>query len=449
MYDGTTLGGIDSLLADPPSKINNEKNNSLRQPRQLWNEFIIESSEEERRILNFGISSSITESVFDGRAVYLERLGIVFPSTRNRKRSTLEDRTFDLISETVVAPEFEKCSELISYQRDRFKGIVDTKDLISIVKGKIAFFVKWKDKKIDRYIRGFLALLRYEVIVYGYSERLSQLGIFYAVHNRQGKNDSEWIDGADIFLRTDLEIVLESGRVGRYTRPVLASAWEPFEAQYGKPISYISLNIKEELRELGIEENEISKILTNQQSPLEISVFKCTTESDDKLVFVTNGLRKLGIKSHGIGTELVFQIVPNRLTELGDIDFKNFSARSFALAWMLLVSGKDPAAPLGEGLSSDISLIKESANIGLTSILLTTFRMIESEQLTNEGKFNYICMTLLYSDEAKVIEDLGSTKIIALLERRGLDQVNRETRGSLFGKKGKLKPSSLSLANVD
>ena len=361
----------------------------------------------------------------------------------------LSDRSYQLFTENVHSFSFEKCTELVSFHRERYLKIVESKELSTLVKEKIAFFVKWKDLKIERYVRGFIALLRYEIINYGYSDRLSQLGTFFAIHNRQGNSDIDWISGADIFLKSEYETINSTKLLGKFIRPVLRSSCEPFEVHFGKAIAFFSLNPSQIMSEMELSEKQ--NLTSSLESPIMVSVFKDSNQNgtDIRLIFCTDGLREMACKTEGLGSEFVFQFVPNRLADLIEQDYRDIAARSLTLAWLLLKENNGVAPKIGDGLNCDLPLVKGNANNELTSVFLTQFKLMPREQLSSGGKFIYLNLALLFKDEAKVVADLGPEKLLPLLERRGLDQGNREGRSSIFGKSGRLVRNDLYVSISD
>lgn len=443
MYDGASVGGVntgvDTFL---PITTKAQKTPPLK---TRWLEFLIESSEEERRILNFGISSAITSLIAANRPVYLEGFGIVFPVEQIETSTTYSDRTYELQEETLQRIKFEKCNDLNSYQHDTYKNIVDTKELIPLIKEKIDFFVKWKDTKINNYVRGLFTLLRHEVIAYGFSERLSQLGLFYALHNRQGEEESTWFSGADIFIVSNLKNSKGIKRHGNFVRPILSSATETFEAYYGQRKCYLAIDILSELKELGVDYTDFVSCLRPPNDKLHIAVYHEVQSSNGNgagnttngaVIFVSDGVRQHGINAAKVGCELVLRFLPNRLNDLTEEDYKNICARPLAMAWMLTVANRKKIAECGEGLDAEVPLVKDGRTPHFTSILITDFKLINGEQLTNDGPFVYRNVTMLYQEEAAIVAKFGSSKTLPLFSHRGIDRTCKEGRFSLFGKKG-------------
>lgn len=446
MHDIAAPGAHESIRIKSPAQL--VQNNSLP---QNWLEFLIESSEEERRLLNFGISTVIARAVESGRAVYLEQFGIIFADilTRNKKEDI--GREFRLVKESVKVPVFEKCTDLISFQRERFPNILEGRNFIEEVGEQISFFTKLRPKKLERYVRGIISLVRYEVIAYGHSNRLSQLGRFLAVHNRQGTTERDWLSGADIFLKSPLECPVKVSDLGEFFTPILGSAWEPFEALYGRPFSMFTIKPDEEVAALGL--GDLLKDTRGVFAPVDCAIYRMGDESSRKFVFVTNGLRALAngvskVQNSQIGSELILQAEIHS-GELPDQEtIKDLGRGPLALGWLLAYLSDTKNLQLGIGVSSKVPVwAKLSCNF--RSILVNTFASMPKVQHSIDGQFCYAALVLLHPDEAQVVAEVGSESVLQILAHRRLDQINRDSRPSIFGRTGRLTKNSLDITVSD
>lgn len=414
---------------------------------QNWLDFLIESSEEERRILNFGISSTLAAAVQDDRAVYLENFGIVFPENISRTRREDGAHEFSLFEDKLRVPKFEKCTDLVSFQRDRFPRILEGRELFSEVGQRLSSFCKWRAPKLERYVRGLIALTRYEVIAYGHSNRLSQFGRFLAVHNRQGATERDWLSGADIFVASEHESVLLSRKLGDFVHPVLASAWEPFEAMTGKALSMFSIRPEEEVAALGL--GNLLKDISVNNSILEVAVYKVESNNTHQFFLVTNGMRSAAIPINGnFGSEVVLPLELDALDVNNQDQLKDMSKGPLSMAWLLTHLAADKSLQIGIGLSSKVPLLANSPT-NFRSILTVPCVHFPRSQVSGEGKFNYVSLVLLHPDEAQAVAEVGSELLIPLIKRRRLDSINRESRLSIFGRTGRLTKNLLDMTAPD
>lgn len=414
--------------------------------RQVWFDFLVESSEEERRILNFGLSSAITAALIDNRAVYLDGLGVVFPEELTRTKRIDNDKSFTLIKETVRVPRFEKCTDLISFQRQRFPGLIELRDLVASVAERIAFFIKWRPRKLERYIKGLLALIRHEVVTYGYSLRLSQFGRFFSLHNRQGQTEQDWLAGSDICLESDVESVLGSEVVGDFMQPILGSAWEPFEAWLGKPISSFTLRPSEQIENLGLK--DLLRQIASKRNLIEVAVYRVEDSDHPSYIFVTEGLRHEAKAVGAEGSELVFQIEPKNAVVDDFESLVEYARGPLALGWLMAQHSKTKSLQVGHGLSSRVSLWSH-APAPYRTVLVMPCRKFPRIQVSTDGKFIFSSLILLHPDEAQAVAEVGSDMLIHQLKYRNLDQVNREVRGSILGRTGRLTKNILDISVSD
>jgi hypothetical protein len=442
MHDIAAPGAQETIRLKSPAQL--VQNNSLP---QNWLEFLIESSEEERRLLNFGISTVMAKAIESGRAVYLEHFGIIFPDTLVRSKKEDMGKQFRLVNECVKIPVFEKCTDLVSFQRERFSNILEGRSFIEEVAEQISFFTKLRPKKLERYVRGIISLVRYEVIAYGHSNRLSQLGRFLAVHNRQGTTERDWLSGADIFLKSPLEYPVQVSDLGEFFTPILGSAWEPFEALYGRPFSMFTIKPDEEVAALGL--GDLLAGAKGVLTPIDCAIYRIGDESDRKFVFVTNGLRSLasrGSKTSNahVGSELILQAEIHS-GELPDQEtIKDLGRGPLALGWLLAYLSDTKNLQLGIGVSSKVP-VWANLSCNFRSILVNTFASMPRVQHSMDGQFCYATLILLHPDEAQVVAEVGSESVLQMLVHRRLDQINRDSRPSIFGRTGRLTKNSLDI----
>ncbi|MCB9030282.1 MAG: hypothetical protein H6619_04460 [Deltaproteobacteria bacterium] len=444
MFEGSSTG--DSKLQQQKSKFSYRKEDY----KITWDEFLIETSEEERRIISFGISSVVSDSIIEGRPVFLEGFGVLYHKDQICEKVDSIQKEFELYSEDTRTIQFERCSDLVSYQREKYKGIIELSDLAVLVREKISFFVDWNERIVQRYIRGFIQLIKYEAIQFGISRRLSQIGVFYALHNRQGQEFFDWYSGADIFLISHFSHCISSKKVGRFVRPVFVNAWEPFEACCGKAIAMLSIDLVRELNELGYDQSALNANLAPAERMMLVSVFQAESKNPNKrkLIFVTDGLRQLGIDMSEVGTELILQIeVPLDGSNEGN-ELSMICSRPLVLSWVLLQGAKNKTLWSGAGLSASVPLFKDCTNQLLNTVFITPFTLIDGVQFATQGKFRYWNITALTENESDIVPIVSPKDMLEILKTRNLDQVVRLERSCLLAKSGVMMRPQHSLAAV-
>ncbi|MCB0311312.1 MAG: suppressor of fused domain protein, partial [Bdellovibrionales bacterium] len=284
------------------------------------------------------------------------------------------------------------------------------------------------------YIAGFMHFLKEEVVVRGISEMLSEIGIFYALHNRQGNSFQDWYAGADIFIKTQYQPLVKVGKSRLVERPVFQSPWEVFQAAFGLELQSFEVHLPEELQKLD-PETAAESDLSTQQGQIAVAIFdtKQTTRQGERvLLYCTDGIRKLhGQDGHKriAGCEFVVQIA---VTDESS-DFPVWPNRFLTLAWLLLESSKSKSIRPGTGLSLDVPLT-DTPESPFRTIYTTRFAKLPSEQLCTDGPFYYLNITGIFEEEAEILRSSSADHLTALLEHRNADQIFREERASIATK---------------
>lgn len=397
-----------------------------------------------------GSDSEVLRSLIEGTVryfvsrevpVYLEGFGIIFTKISQAEKSYLWGDRLVVRRERARTILFEKCYNLSLYHRERFAGIIDSRELGARVYAllPIRLAVLFGEREIRDEITALVSQLNHEVIEQGYSKILRSLGTFYSLHNRQGEKFDDWFAGADIFLQSTYEEPLSVGPCKTYPRPVLENAWELLGAALGAPLAVFTVDAAEQLQTLGY---DVSALPKDAESRFQVSVFQC--ESPDRkssfLLYCSDGLRKLGLKNangKGYGTELVFQLpIKGRIEEGSERSGEGipmWPARPLTMAWILLHGAKSKTLRPGVRHTEGVSLVP-GFDTDLRSILVGVFHRVREEQLSKEGPFFYMNVMGITDDEAALAEEYGANHLFALLEQRGLGQHTKPTRSSVLAR---------------
>ena len=381
--------------------------------------------------------------------VYLEGFGILFPERlQSQKTSVVKDKVVVRSDESRTIG-FEKCYDLIAFHRERYRGVVEPKEIAAHIHARSSHLLSspLAPNTIRRTLRALIDDVKAEVVVSGFSPRLSAIGDFYALHNRQGKSFADWYAGADVFLKSRYQQTLKTGEPRFLERPVLESPWEPFSALYGAPLQTLSLDLLFELKELGYDTAQMAQESSLGHGAVKIGVF-LNTDSDNGetvLSYVSDGLRHIGIqkgKGKGKGTEFVVQLAVRSTTTstglpLTSADVPCWPLRLFTLGWILLQSSKNGAAKPGAGLSSGGSLVT-GFDSDLGTAFTTSLSRLRTEQLSPEGPFTYLNLVGITEDEAAVASRYSALFLTNILNYKKLDQITRPTRSSIVAKTGLL-----------
>lgn len=369
----------------------------------------------------------------NGLPVYIHAVGILFPKVIQTSRPRLYPSHFTVSTDKVRIFDFEKCSELIALQKERFKGVVETRDIAIRVYKVVAKFLSSEVtlEAIFAFIHGLFKQCREEIVLDGQSTLFPRIGHFFALHNRQGETQKDWFAGADIFLKSIYEQTLLTTKTLSFERPTLCHSLEPFEALYGPPICIDTMDMQQCLPAVGynLSDEDLHGI---QAVIFRVAVF--ADPNSKNLIYVSDGLRSVGIKHSsrtGKGQEFVIQIPYSVAEHFGQNEIKKISVQDvplwpktfFTLAWILLQSSKTGNCKQGVTIAFDDSVASSiGINHLLSSIMVTRYERITIEQLVPEGAFEYANIIALTKDEERAAKSLGIKVLLSLLKHRKYDQ---------------------------
>lgn len=406
-----------------------------RQPalRALPSALYAAMTEEERYILSATLGRSFEALLRAGRAVFLEGLGIVFPETAETQKSYVVDSRLAIRRERSSSINFEKCVEVVTLHRERFGAIVEPRELATVVYPNLPLLLqlRWSVDDLKRRLQGLMKALKLEVVTNGVSKKLDKLGTFYALHNRHGQSVEDWFAGADIFLSSPLRWVTQVDDARLFDRPVLVESGELLRAAFGAPIGALEVDVAKELLKIpGISVPELPAELQN----ITINVFAATQQDSRRtFIFCSEGVRGLAIghdPRRVLRCELTMEVAAEGEVPSG-MEFPLWPRRAFALAAVLIAQqllGKDCA-----WLGGSIPLAADQQT-NLAAVLLQRFSPISHEQLCVEGEFSYVNILGITADELALGETEGLSHLLALLKRKGLEQMTRLSRSSVIAR---------------
>lgn len=405
-------------------------------PRVLTaEEFVQQTTPDQRAMLRSTLSSTAWAILCEGSALYLDRIGIFYWAQEDRAVNHDHENTILVQRVQVKKLCFEKCSELVSFQRERFDRLIETSVLCERVYAAIPVQHQrhWEPRYFSALIRTTLRLLREELVVEGYTRQLGNIGDLFAVHNRQGHSIEDWYAGCDIIVANPPEKVVQASHPKAYEAPVLESSWEPLSCAFGEPIGEFVVSIPHQLSSLGFDGEAIEKETSDHERSVAVAVFEGPSTSERKVyIYCTEGLRKLGYRSspegEKVGAELTVQVEDTN--ETGP-ELPRWPLRAIALGWALLRSSRGCFLRPGSGMSAELPLLLERPHF--RTILSAPFEHLSYRQLCGEGAFWFVNITIVRDDEARFAEIHTPERLLALLRSRGYDQLSRPTRRSILG----------------
>ncbi len=394
------------------------------------------TSPDEREFLRNSLREAVSYFLHQDQSVYLEGLGILAPQQREEQRAEIWEEKMACRTETYRSFTFEKCSELTRYHFDRYPKLIETKRLAAKARLSLPLHlqIRWSKNQCATFLRTLIRGIRDEVVVDGCSQQLGELGALFALHNRQGANIKDWFAGADIVLSPGSNELIDAGDYRLFQRPVLQTAYEIFEAHYGKPVIDLEIDLQSKLTEMGYETAEFEKQFSKEQQSLRITGFE-TTDNHGSYLFCSDGLRRFGLESSGkeaMGCELTFQLRPTASApNLLDLDSHDLVSTAFTLGWILIQSSKRGVAPAAVAMRHEAGLFN-STKSSLKGIVTTKLTSASLPQLSEEGPFFYTNLVGVTDDEMKLAEVFHAERLLALLKLKKFDQVTPLDRSSIM-----------------
>lgn len=408
-------------------------------------EFLLNTSEDERSALRFHVSGLIAQLLDREMPIYLEGLGILFPKNELKQRTrTLREKLL-VQQDSVRTVRFEKCSELVPYHWEKFGRIVETREFVHQLYPNVPLSMRtrWSESELRSVLRGYIAFIRREIVRRGFCLELSSIADFFSLHNRQGRNENDWFAGADVFIVPRYEQTLFIEPCVITERPLLESAWELLQAAFGKPRKVLTLDLVTQLTGLGYDPRALDSATELSQRQIPVAVFE-RGGPQHSLIYCTDGLRALSRPAGDSaetrpGNELVFQlsIAPGHAEVSPSTEIPDWPLRPLTMGWILMQSARSRTIRCGAGLSADVSLIPNS-DTELRSIFATSFNCVRHEQLSTDRPFVYINLVGITADEAAVASKYSPEFLLRLLEHRELDQATKPGRSSIVTKTGLL-----------
>jgi hypothetical protein len=375
------------------------------------------------------------------QAVYLDRLGLIYPSYRERSITDYRADCYTIEPVIERSASFEKCIAFDPAQRELYGEVVDFKELASLMQLKLRREgLHWNELETLRYLRGLARVLVEQLAMHGFTQKIPQLGTLLALHNRQGTTITDWFNGADIFLSSEYCENIPQGDVRTFSQPMLSDAFEPFTSLYGSALHTFRVSVARELQALGLDTEKLRQEVPSQQLSFSVAVFDTTEDNSTyrRLLYVSDRLRLLSPSSNTQTVPLPCELVAH--IELGKDELDRTSAfpdipprwptKLFLLGWILIHSSPNQLARYGSGISLGAALDDSCSK--LTTIILNNYSLVAGPQHTRSKNFNYLSLVGITEDEHLLAEQYSSRFLLSLLSRRNLDQTIRPSRSSIL-----------------
>ena len=422
---------------------NKRSTSSLFESRMDTKHFFKKTTTSEREHLRKALNETIKRFLSLEQSVYLESLGILFISLTEQTSAHRHQEQIALRKDQRLKVCFEKCSELIPYQREKHPAVVETAELTQhlYVLLPIEMQIKYTERTTRKLIKGLIQSIRTEVVVDGFSGQISSIGNLFALHNRQGAGIDDWFAGSDIFIADKLNMLKRVSIQSKFCQPTLNNAWELFEACYGEPLTRFSLNLAEELESLGYDREFFQANYTESEAYVNVAAFLQAdhpSSSRSTILLSTDGIRYQTSTETELPCEFVFQL---EATELAEGNTKSIAAqtltvakKAMTLAWILHQSFRKKSLSAGMGMGTETVLSKShpESKDGITGIFLTPFSKVTYPQKCEGGDFQYLNVVGVTEDELRFSESRSPEHLTSLLQYKNMDQVTAPQRRSIF-----------------
>lgn len=409
-------------------------------------DFLYETSSLERDQLRGTLAKVVIAYLQQERPIFLEGLGIVAPKSERSYATKVFSRDFSRHQETRRSATFEKCVALTSYHRQRFANVVDTHELSKSIFEcyQQDHHQPWSIATCRQHLLGLIELIKYEVVIAGYSHQLNPLGMLYALHNRQGENLRDWFAGTDIFLQPRFNELVQTHSSLLFQRPIVSTPWEPFMAAYGPPVASFKFNIHQELSDFDCANTNNLRQAAAANNMLSVAVFQqsASNGTGPVLLYCTDGLRHLaqpGGDDNNLPCELTCQVNATDPT-MESTALQQWPRRLLTWSWILLQSTQTKVLSPGLALTAPIPLFT-TKDCQLDTILIAENKCLLTPQLTETGPFCYRNIIGITRDEARATRLHSYEHLMTLLSHRGFDQITKTTRSSVLSRTVLLSPS--------
>ena len=398
-----------------------------------------DTNNKDSRILAGFFNEVIKDNLENLQTIYLENFGFLIPNASWSIDYSSKDDKIKMRNSQVLNISFEKCLLLNTYFKDKYNPIEFKKILKNLSKDKYEVLNNYELNDILLYATSFISTLKYEVITNGISNLL-EIGTLYSIHNRQGDSFKDWYSGADIIFRQKLQKTYLIKEEHEYLKPIYNDALEVFEAAYGNCVAKIDINLRKELVMLGFDVKDVQEL---KESVLQVYVYEDRSLSEKGLVtlyYVTNSLRKYGIKEYGVGTEFVFAVALDESdfrSKNNEIDIPLWPKKAIVSSFLMLEREELRSENTGVIVKFNTPL-SEFNRETFDGMIISDFESLKSVQIAKDGNFYYKNILGVTKGELEFANKFSVEYVLELLKERNLHQITRIKRRSVTEKTERL-----------
>jgi|GEM_PF-6388299 len=392
-----------------------------------------ETSRQDRRELAAALAHVLRAKLTDGKSIYLDGLGVLFAEAHEVPRAYVLGSRLAIRRESLIKLNFERAGELSPFIRERYHGPLELGDFYQDVYRHLPLAVEiaWTQVQMRFYLSGLISLLRREIVLDGFSHRLSPLCSFFALHNRHGDSTLDWFAGADIFIHSDFEQVRRVEQPKLMERARFDSVVEFGEVALGTKQHTFPINIAQALNDLGV-------VASRSFYPeMEVVVLE---RAPGRLAFLTRGAKDIPLlNGSALGAEFVLDCELPSLaawpfTVLATLIEAVVSAKNSEDGTRINPSGVTcialPSAAFG--INAESSAINGKSSNSWSGALLSHGLAHEQILLTSGEAVQLLWVTPLLEAERALADRRTPEHIATLLARKGVLLSARLNRASVL-----------------
>jgi hypothetical protein len=400
-----------------------------------------ETSPVQRQQLQREIAATLTDELLDGRVIELYRLGALslYKKTAT-KQEVANGRSLTLEEDWLIA-DFEKCLEITADHRQRWPELTTISELARLVHNRLQPLTGWSERESKRFVKGFFLALSLELVDFGHSDALSEIGTFFCIPQSGAGLLADQVLRSDIFLQSARLSTTKQALVSWEKTKISTNSWEPLIEKYGEPLWNGKFHLLPELVCMGYSKEALLREVPKHHLEVSLALFTYKAAGKTSFVLCSDGLRYLTFETEpaAIGTELIVCLNDSEAGEIenpsdGSILEISWLRRVLALSWVLLQSNKEKKLRIGAVISNDTPIDVLSPALrskpAASALLVNDFSEIPHPICTADGLFHYVTLVGLNQNEVSQFKAMPNS-LKTLLNRKGWDQSFRRFRPSL------------------
>lgn len=354
--------------------------------------------EESEQSLLPQFQSCLEQLISDGATIYLEGLGFILPSDKEKIIRRVHRESFFLIHQTQQKIDFEKCDDTSGISQEELANIIDTGGLADQM---IQQGVSVSPPKLRMVIRKIIRSIKFDLINRGFSKKLGTIGTLLAVGDFSKERGG--FPQIDVLLITSSPHTITTAKEGPYIRPLLSDSFELLTAAFGEPITSTSVFLREFLG-------------TDYDGSFTVAAFHIRGVNP-RLFLASDGLRSFG-------AECVIE-VPLKSGEEPVIP--GWALQMMALGWYALQTVKARKLIRGVVLDAGSEILPN-----INHIIIHERSGLRDRHLSQQGEFMYLSLCGITSEEAQFATQTSPDYLIQGLNHKGLRGLTKPNRLSLW-----------------